>query len=68
MARASTSKRERNAFCAAIQGCKNFTATGRPSVTRSPWYTIPIAPEASFALILYRPCRTVPTRGSGGSG
>ena len=33
---ASFSKRERKAFCAAIQGCRNFTATGRPSWTRSP--------------------------------
>ena len=36
MARASFSKRLKNVFCAAIQGCRNFTATGRPSCTRSP--------------------------------
>ena len=33
---ASFSKRLKNAFWAAIQGWRNFTATGRPSWTRSP--------------------------------
>ena len=36
IARASVSNRLRNAFCAAIQGCRNLIATGRSSCTRSP--------------------------------
>jgi hypothetical protein len=51
IALASFSKRDRNACCDATHGCKNFTATGRPSSTRSPLYTTPIAPAATRARI-----------------
>ena len=68
MARVSTSNRLTSVASAASCAFRNFTATGRPSVSRSAWYTTPMAPSATRATTRYLPCSTRPIRGSPGAG